>query len=309
MGLQVGEADFAIEMRGRLWQPLRERKVSNWLLLAPSLLISLMVVFVPGVLTILVSLTDWDGVSPEFTFIGFDNFKELFADTIFWHSAMNNATWTVLFLTIPVAIGLVSAVFLFRIKRGRTAYQLVFLFPYVLAPVTNAMLWLNIILNPISGIIAYLNKVGIPIAPPLASMKTALYGVAAVDIWHFWGFLTVVYLAALRQTSVEQIEAAQVEGCNGWQLFRFVYFPSIRPTFQLMFVMIMINSFLTFDYIYLLTGGGPSHATEMLSTYAYTFAFSAFQVGKASAVALFMSLFGLAASCLYVRLSRRDAMV
>jgi raffinose/stachyose/melibiose transport system permease protein len=151
-----------------------------------------------------------------------------------------------------------------------------------------------------------LRDYGFPIRSPLGNLNTALYTVATVDIWHYWGFLTVVYLAALRQTPYDQVEAAMVEGANGWQLFRHVYFPSIRPTVQLMFVMIIIFSFMTFDYIYLLTGGGPAHATEMLSTYAYTFAFMTFQFGKASAVGLMMSLFGLLASFLYVWLSRKD---
>ena len=106
--------------------------------------------------------------------------------------------------------------------------------------------------------------------------------------------MTIVYLAALRQTPPEQVEAAQVEGANGWQVFRYVYMPSILPTILLMYVMIIIFSFLTFDYIYLLTGGGPAHATEMLSTYAYTLGFSSFLVGRASAVGIVMSAFGLA---------------
>lgn len=287
---------------------MNKQKASNWLLLAPALLISLGVVFIPGVLTVCMSLTDWNGISSDVDFIGLQNFEEIFADSVFWTALTNNVRWTFLFLTIPVIIGLLTAVLLFRRKRGKTAYQLLFLFPYVLAPVTNAMLWLNVIFNPRTGVIGFLQTLGLDITSPLSNMGTALYAVAAVDIWHYWGFLTVVYLAALRQTPMEQIEAAEVEGCNGWQLFRYVYFPSMKATFQLMFVMIMINSFLTFDYIYLLTNGGPAHATEMLSTYAYTFAFSTFQVGKAAAVALCMSFFGLVASVLYTWLSRKDIM-
>jgi raffinose/stachyose/melibiose transport system permease protein len=118
--------------------------------------------------------------------------------------------------------------------------------------------------------------------------------------------LTIVYLAALRQTPPEQVEAAQVEGANGWQVFRYVYLPSILPTILLMYVMIIIFSFLTFDYIYLLTGGGPAHATEMLSTYAYTLGFSSFLVGRASAVGIVMSAFGLVAAIFYTWLSRKD---
>jgi raffinose/stachyose/melibiose transport system permease protein len=272
----------------------------------PAMLISLSVVFIPGVLTLLVSFTDWNGVSPNVGWVGLSNFRELFKDEIMWHSMYNNARWTVLFLTIPVVIGMLTAFLLLRRKKSRSAYQLIFLFPYVLAPVTNAMLWLNIIFNPVSGFIGYLRKLGLDISSPLGSLHTSLYAVASVDIWHYWGFLTVVYLAALRQTPYEQVEAAQIEGVNGWQMFRYVYLPSIKPTVQLMFVMIIIFSFLTFDYVYLLTGGGPAHATEMLSTFAYTFAFATFQVGKASAVALVMSLFGLIASFFYVWLSRKD---
>jgi raffinose/stachyose/melibiose transport system permease protein len=141
---------------------------------------------------------------------------------------------------------------------------------------------------------------------PLANLDTALYAVALVDVWHFWGFLTVVYLAALRQTPTEQIEAAMVAGANGFQLFRYVFFPHLKATFQLMFVMTVIFSFLAFDYVFLLTGGGPAHATEVLSTYAYTFAFATFQFGKAAAVGLIMSLFGLVASFAYTWLSRKD---
>ncbi|MFD0714516.1 carbohydrate ABC transporter permease [Paenibacillus sp. GCM10027626] len=283
------------------------RKSINYILIAPSVLISLLIVFIPGVMTLLAAFTDWNGVSTAPKFIGLQNFAEIFDDKIFWKSIFNNAQWTVLFITIPVVIGLLTAMLLLKRKKSRSVYQLIFLFPYVLAPATNAMLWLNIIFNPVSGVVGYLKTAfGLPVTSPLSSVHTALYAVAAVDIWHYWGFLTVVYLAALRQTPKEQLEAAQLEGCNGWQMFRYVYFPTIKPTFSIMLVMIIIFSFLTFDYVYLLTGGGPAHSTEMLSTYAYTFAFSAFQVGKAASVAIFMSLLGLLASCLYIWLSKNE---
>ena len=187
-------------------------------------------------------------------------------------------------------------------------YQMLFLFPYVLAPVTNVAVWQNIIYNPIFGLVGYLNRQGFHIPSLLSDMKTALYAVAATDIWHYWGFLMVVYLASLRQTPEDQVEAARVEGCSGWQLFRYVYFPNMLPTFKLMMIMSVINSFLTYDYVYLMTSGGPAHSTEMLSTYAYTFAFASLQVGKAAAIALFMSFFGLIASFVYIHLSQNEIM-
>jgi len=278
-----------------------------YLMVAPALLLSGLVVVVPGVLTAVAAFTDWDGLGLRPNWIGWTNFRDIFTDPVFLQALKNNFIWMALFLTVPVAIGLVTALLLVKRGRSRTVYQVVFLIPYVLAPITNAILWLNIIYNPISGLVGYLRGHGWEVSSPLADLHTAIYAVAGVDVWHFWGFLTVVYLAALRQTPVDQVEAALVEGANGWQLFRYVYLPSIRSTLQLMSVMIVIFSFLAFDYVYLLTQGGPAHATEMLSTYAYTAAFSAFQFGKAAAVGLVMSGFGLLSSFVFVWLSRKES--
>jgi raffinose/stachyose/melibiose transport system permease protein len=283
----------------------RARGLKYYLLVAPAVLLSAAVVLVPGVMTAVAAFTDWNGTSLHASWIGLQNFKDILDDPVFRTSITNNVKWTLLFLTIPVALGLAAAMLLVKRPKTRTTYQVIFLIPYVLAPITNAILWLNIIYNPISGITGTLAEHGVRV-DPLGSTQWALYAVATVDIWHFWGFLTVVYLAALRQTPSEQIEAALVEGANGWQVFRYVYVPNIRATLMLMFVMIIIFSFLAFDYVYLMTQGGPAHATEMLSTYAYTFAFGTFQFGKAAAVGIVMSGFGLLASFLYTYLSRKE---
>jgi len=285
----------------------RRRSGVYYLMVAPALLLSGLVVVIPGVLTAVAAFTDWDGLGLRPNWIGWTNFRDIFTDPVFLQALKNNFIWMALFLTVPVAIGLVTALLLLKRGRSRTVYQVVFLIPYVLAPITNAILWLNIIYNPISGLVGYLRGHGWQVSAPLADVHTAIYAVAGVDVWHFWGFLTVVYLAALRQTPVDQVEAALVEGANGWQLFRYVYLPSIRSTLRLMSVMIVIFSFLAFDYVYLLTQGGPAHATEMLSTYAYTAAFSAFQFGKAAAVGLVMSGFGLLSSFVFVWLSRKES--
>jgi raffinose/stachyose/melibiose transport system permease protein len=270
------------------------------------MLLSAAVVLIPGILTAVAAFTDWNGIALNAHWIGFANFRAIFSDPVFWTALKDNFKWAALFLTIPVGIGLGTAILLLRRPKSRTLYQVVFLIPYVLAAITNAILWLNIIYNPASGLWGYLEGRGLVGQAPLSNLHTALYAAAAVDIWHFWGFLTVIYLASLRQTPADQIEAALVEGANGPQLFRYVYLPSIKATLLLMFVMITIFSFLSFDYIYLLTGGGPAHSTEVLSTYAYTLAFSTYQFGRAAAVGLIMSFFGLVASVFYVFLSRRE---
>jgi raffinose/stachyose/melibiose transport system permease protein len=234
-------------------------------------------------------------------YVGLDNFRDILDDPVFATALGNNIKWLALFLTLPAAIGLLTAALLLRRRRTRTFYQVVFLMPYVLAPVVNAMVWLSIIYNPTGGVTGALH-----IDSPLSSVHGALYAAAAVDMWHYWGFLTVVYLGAMRQTPLEHVEAAVVDGAGSWQVFRHVYLPSIRPTLLLMGVMTVIFSFLAFDYVYLLTQGGPAHGSEVMGTYAYAFAFSSFQFGKAAAVGIIMSFFGLIASCVYTWLSRRQ---
>lgn len=277
-----------------------------YLFLLPAMLISLCIVFIPGIMTIGISFTDWNGFSPKINFVGLKNFKDIFANRYFFVALKNNIIWTILFLTVPVAIGMVAAFLLLGRKRSKDVFQTIFLIPYVLAPIVNAMLWQNIIFNPIVGIVGWLKSLGYDVFSPLSNPKVALYAVATVDIWHYWGFLTIVYFAALRQIPEEQIEASDVEGATFFQKIRYVYLPNIAPTFKLMSVMIIIFSFLAFDYVYLLTSGGPAHATEMLSTFAYSIAFQEFKLGKASAAALFMSIFGLLASFLYLKLSKKE---
>ena len=267
------------------------------------------VILIPSITTIVSSFTDWNGISSDMTFVGASNYAELIGDSVFGKALTNNIKWMIMYLTIPVLLALAASMCLLKQKKGRSAFQVIFLLPYVIAPIANALIWLNMIYSPVTGLFGFLkNVLGWSwVASPLTSTSSALVGVAVVDIWHYWGYLAVVFLAALRQTPGDYIEAATVDGCNGWQLFRYVYFPSMLPTFKLMMVLIVIQSFLQFDYVYLLTSGGPAHATEMLGTLTYNYAFTLFQFGKAAAIAVMMSVLGLIASVIYARMNRNES--
>ena len=147
---------------------MKTRKFNwNYVLIAPALIISVCIILVPGIMTVIYSFTDWNGLSPEINFIGFRNFIELFHDKIFYKAITNNIIWTILFLTIPVCIGMLAAMLLLSRRRTRSIYQVAFLIPYVLAPSVNAMLWLNVIFSPVSGVISVLRNLGIDIGSPL----------------------------------------------------------------------------------------------------------------------------------------------
>lgn len=116
----------------------------------------------------------------------------------------------------------------------------------------------------------------------------------------------IIYLAALRQTPADQLEAARMDGANFRQLFTNIYLPNIKPTVQLMSLMLMIFSFLAFDYVNLMTQGGPAHYTELLATLAYTSAFSERKVGMASAISIVMSGFGLIVGVFYTKATMKE---
>lgn len=274
----------------------------------PAILLSGIVVLVPAVQTIYSAFTEWNGISPDKTWVGLQNFIELADDWVFWQAVKNNFLWTLMFLTIPVVIAMLAAVLMARYRVGFKTYQTMYLIPYLLAPTTNAVIWLNIIFSPNAGLVGFMQSLGYDITSPLGNMGTALAGVAAVDIWHYWGFLTVIFLAAMRQTPQDQLESSKLDGANGWQTFRYIYLPSIMPTVLMMMVFIVIYSFMTYDYIYLLTSGGPAHSTEVLSTYARSLAFSAFKFGKAAAVSLVMGVFGSIAAFFYTWFSRKETL-
>jgi raffinose/stachyose/melibiose transport system permease protein len=273
--------------------------------LLPALAINVVIILIPALLTIAMAFVEWDGVSAP-TFVGFDNFRTIFADPVFFSALLNNIKWTLIFLTIPIAMGLVAGSLLLVVRRGRTFFQIVYFLPVIIATVVVARVWQGMIYNPESGLVGWLKLYGIVLADPLARPPTALYAVATVDLWHWWGFLAVIFFAALRQVDMAQIDAAMLDGAGFLQLMRHVLLPAIRPTITLMMIMTVIWSFLAFDFVYVLTQGGPAYSSEVLSTLSYRYAFYNYTIGPAAAVALVISFFGLVATVFYVRVQQRE---
>ena len=275
------------------------------LFILPTMIINIAVISIPAILTIILAFYRWDGISDP-VFIGLENFERLWNDRIFWKALRNNLIWTALFLTFPIIIGLVVASLLLTVRRGSTFFQIIYLFPLVISAVISARVWQGMIYNPQSGIVAILERYGLDLYDPLSRTATALYGVAVVDLWHWWGFMAVIFFAALRQVPQEQIEAARLEGATYFQMMRWVLIPGIMPTITLMMIMTVIWSFLVFDFVYVMTQGGPASSSEVLSTMAYRRAFYELKVGNAAAIAVVISLFGLVATFFYLRLQRGE---
>jgi raffinose/stachyose/melibiose transport system permease protein len=282
----------AVTTRKQARQTSNWRKtLTPWLFLLPLLIINLVVVLGPSIGSIFYAFTEWSGVGPA-KFVGLANFQRMVGDRVFRQAFANNIKWTVLFLTVPICMGLLGAVLLAQIKRYQLLFRIFYFIPYVLASVVVAQIW-RYILHPTFGIgVLLANTLGWDWANIkfFADRDVVLYSIAFVDNWHFWGFLVILYLAAMQAVDVELYESARLEGANRWQEFRYITLPGIRPTLVFTILMITIWSFLVFDYIYQLTQGGPAHASEVLATEVYSAAFARFEVGYAAAIGLSISL-------------------
>lgn len=279
--------------------------LGRWSFILPVLILNLIVIMIPSVAAVYIAFTEWSGYGVP-TFVGLQNIQALVQDGVFFRALGNNLIWTVIFLTIPVGLGLMGAYLLSSIRRGQMVYRILYFFPYVIASVVNAQLW-RYLFNPRFGIGSALSEIGIKFLdfPLLGSRDTALFAVAFVDGWHFWGFLVVVYLSAMAAVDTELYEVARLDGATRFQQFRYVTLPSIRPTLVFTLLMIIIWSSLVFEYVYMLTGGGPARASEVMGTYLYDTAFKRFDVGYAAAIGLVMSLWVGLAVGIFVYLRRR----
>ena len=268
----------------------QRRGMAAWLFLAPLLLVNLLVIIGPSIATIYYSFTDWTGTGAA-KFTGLANYKRAFDDPDLRQAVVHNLIWFVLFLTIPTILGLLAAHLLSRIRRFQMLFRTIFFIPYITASVVNAAVWENI-LNPTNGIGVALGHIGIPFLKNtsfLGDPNLALPTVNFVVDWHWWGFLAVIYLAAMQSIDHALYDAARVDGANRWQEFRFVTLPGIYPTLVFMFLMTIIWSLKVFDYVYIMTRGGPGGASQVISTLMYDDIFNKFEAGYAAAIGLSMS--------------------
>ena len=273
----------ATAARGRARLRLR-RGLIGWAFLAPLLVLNVLVVLGPSIATVYYSFTDWSGIGPA-NFIGLDNYTNAFKDPAVRDALLHNAIWFVLFLSVPMAMGLLGAYLLSQVRRFAMVFRVLYFIPYVTASVVNAALW-KMLLSPDSGVGHYLGTHH----AWLGDTSTSLYTVNFVVDWHWWGFLAVIFFAAMQSVDPQLYDAAKVDGAGKWQQFKSVTLPGIRPTTIFILLMTIIWSLKAFDYIYIMTHGGPAGSSEVISTLMYSEAFNNYSAGYAAALGMSMTV-------------------
>lgn len=261
--------------------------------LLPPLGLYLLAVVGPILYSLVLSLFEWDGLS-DMRFVGLDNYRQmLFSDDIFWTATGHGLVYLAVSLFFQLVVALMLANLLTYVRRGRELVKTVYLLPAIVSTVAIALMFRRIYsLEPVGLINAALGAVGLDGLQRafLSDLDTVLVAVSAPEGWRFAGLYMLILYAALIAVPAELEEAARLDGASEWRVFTQIRFPYIRPVFLTTAIMAATYSLRGFDIPYLLTNGGPGHASELLTTYMYKTAFSNTDFGYASTLSVFIVL-------------------
>ncbi|OIJ13857.1 ABC transporter permease [Anaerobacillus arseniciselenatis] len=268
----------------------------------PALLLIMVLIYVPIVLTGYYGLMRWDGVG-EMTFIGLDNYIRLLSDNQFWRSSFHSLLLAI-FSTISLIGYLIISLILATKIKGANFLRKIYLIPMLLSSVAIAQLWLKIY-HPTNGLLnSLLFTIGFNNAPAwLADRSLVLFSIFIAIIWQYAGFYILIYYAALKNIPESIIEAAKIDGATPIQIAYKIKFPLILGVFKVTIILAIVGSLKYFDLIWIMTGGGPAGASEVIASYMYKQAFSSYNFGYGSAVGFYLLLFCLIATWLIRKLT------
>ncbi len=284
------------------------RPSSRWtpyLLVGPAVLFFGLVVGLPLVATVWMSFTKWSGTN-RMRFIGFDNFIRAFHDTVYQRAYLNTFIYIAATLVLEVAVGFALAG-LVSIQGKRTLwYRITFFIPVMLPMVVIAVLW-SFIYSDDGGLInSFLSAIGRDDLRRvwLGDPSTALMAVSVVSGWIYAGFYMAIFYAALQRVPKSLLEAARLDGASEWDLFFKIKAPLVRGMTEVAVLLCITGAFQSFDLFYVMTKGGPDHATEIITTYLVSTVFVDHEVGYGAALSVIMTVVVVGLGLLYVRFRR-----
>lgn len=278
--------------RRRLTLKLRGYLVGYWMV-APALVLYVVFVLYPIFRGLFISLHDWDVFSPM-KWVGLGNYRLLLSDDVFRRAITNNVVYAATVTLGKNVLGFLLAVLvnLERLK-GRSFFRTVLFMPVTMSFVVVGLLW-SWIYNPLFGLLnAFLKVVGLDflIRDWLSDPSIALWSIIVVDIWKWLGFHMAILLAGLQSIPTELYEAAYVDGANSWCQFWKITVPLMMPVLTVSVMLSLMGAFVrNFDLVYVMTGGGPAHVTEVVLTWLHTQAFGFARMGYAAAMGFMLFL-------------------
>lgn len=306
----MGRVRIALGLRNRRAGPGRGRRdgAIDLLFLVPTLAILAVFLVYPLAYGFVLSVHDTHGFDLT-AFVGLDHYaRAILGDAVFHRSLLNTLLFTGVAVVLQTGLGLMLALLVADVRRGRTLFILVFFAPFVLAPVAVGAVW-KFLFAPYFGVVPTVGAaLGLDTQTfaPLADVDVALWAIMAAFLWRFAGFSMVVYLAAIQALPREYDEHAILEGAGRFHRLRRVTWPLLWPQTFILVLLTTIGTLRIFDMVWIMTAGGPSHATATVATDVYETAFRFLEVGYAQAMAMvLLALILLLAVVEYRILNRR----
>lgn len=254
-----------------------------------SLVFALIAVFIYGSIgwNFLVSFTDWEGLTSSYHIIGLKNYFKLFKNPIFWKSLTHQIKLIALFVPTTLLVGLGLAILLDQKIRGENKFRTVYLLPFALSFVVTATFWAWLY-NPQTGAInVILKKLGLGFLKTgwITNPSLVLYCIVGALVWQFSGYTMLIILAGIKSIPESQILAAKVDGASAFDLYTKVVIPQLKGPILSAFVILVVFALKAFDFIWVLTKGGPGYSSYVLAVQMYKSTFGRTQFAKGAAIA------------------------
>lgn len=268
----------------------RKKNLGALLFCLPGLLILAVFVYFPLIENIIYSFQSFSLSSSSKTFVGLNNYKELFSDPVIWQSFKNNVLYAVVSVVMQVFFGLILAAFLEDkvFRRSESFFQTVFFIPTLLS-LTVVCLLFEFVYNPQMGLLnSFLEAIGLDSLTRiwLGNRDTAMLSIIAVSQWQSFGYVTMLFIVAIQKIPSDLYEAAIVDGAGKIRRFFTITCPMVKQMFFVTMVLTVSGAFTVFNEPYILTGGGPGTATMVLSLHMYQTGFVMNRMGYASTIAM-----------------------
>ena len=287
----------------------RGRNIAIAVFLLPGLLYYTFFVLSPVIQGLVLSMYRWVSLEQR-VFVGFDNYLSVFRDRIFWQSVRASLIFMIITTFFQVIFGFLFGYFLYLQPKFERTFKTIFFVPVVLNTVAVGFIW-GYIYSPAFGLLKPAMEalgLGHYYVPPLAQPSTALLAVIVAHIWQAFGIQVMLFNAGFMNMPPEVIEMASIDGAAGFTMIRYMIIPLSWEISKTVIILQIIGALRAFDLVYVMTGGGPNHATELLPLNMFVYAFENFNFGNGSVVATIIFVLCMAFTLGLRRMMRREVL-
>ena len=269
---------------------------------SPTFIILTLITLGPVLYTIYLSFFNYSLSQPgsKNQFIGLNNYAKVFSNPEVFSSLIVTFKFVLISVAVQTVLGFGIAMIINSLKRGQRVLTALVMLPMMVAPLVIGLMY-SFLLNPQFGIYAYMVdtlKLPLPLTP-LSEPNSALLVICITDIWEWTPYMVLMFLAGLQSMPMEPFEAARVDGANALQIFHKITLPLMKPIFVIALILRVVEAFKEFDKPYILTGGGPGSATDVIDMYTYRQAFVNYNYSYAATICVILFIILIAIGISY----------